>query len=243
MKISKFLAVALVASMFVACNNQKATKESLKTEVDSVSYTLGLDMGYKLKQNFPEINRELYLQGVLSGVDSVNILIEQKDIETVLGTFFQKKREETMKKEQEEQMKSVEKEFGDVKKAGEKFMEENKKAPGVKVTASGLQYVVIKEGKGEKPIEGSNVKVHYHGTLTDGVTVFDSSVDRKEPAQFNINQVIPGWTEGLQLMTVGSKYKFIVPQELGYGAFPRPDGAIKPFMPLIFEVELLEIIK
>jgi FKBP-type peptidyl-prolyl cis-trans isomerase FklB len=96
------------------------------------------------------------------------------------------------------------------------------------------------EGSGDKPTPQSKVKVHYHGTLTDG-TVFDSSVDRGEPTEFGVGQVIKGWTEGLQLMSVGSKFKFFIPQELAYGANPRPGGVIKPFMPLIFEVELLEI--
>ena len=124
---------------------------------------------------------------------------------------------------------------------GEKFLEENKSKDGVKVTESGLQYIVLKEGTGEKPTAESTVKVHYHGTLTDG-TVFDSSVDRGEPTEFGVGQVIRGWTEGLQLMPVGSKYKFFVPQDLGYGA--RQAGEkIKPYSTLIFEVELLEIVK
>ena len=103
-----------------------------------------------------------------------------------------------------------------------------------------MQYIVLKKGKGEKPKRTDRVKVHYHGTLADG-TVFDSSVDKGKPSEFGVGQVIKGWTEGLQLMNVGSKYKFFIPQELAYGATPRPGGVIKPFMPLVFEVELLEI--
>ena len=147
-----------------------------------------------------------------------------------------------LKKQKEEASKKVEAEFGDTKAEGVKFLEENKTAEGVQVTPSGLQYIVLKEGNGEKPTETSTVKVHYHGTLIDG-TVFDSSVDRGTPAEFPVNRVIKGWTEGLQLMSVGSKYKFFIPQELAYGAFPREGGVIKPFMPLIFEVELLEVKK
>jgi len=131
-------------------------------------------------------------------------------------------------------------EFGDYKKEGEKFLAENKTKPGVKTTATGLQYVVLKQGKGDAPKVSSRVKVHYHGTLTDG-TVFDSSVDRGEPTEFGVGQVIKGWTEGLQLMNPGAKYKFFIPQDLGYGATPRPGGKIKPFATLIFEVELLEV--
>lgn len=108
------------------------------------------------------------------------------------------------------------------------------------MTASGLQYVVLKEGTGPKPTATSNVTVHYHGTTPDG-TVFDSSVERGEPVPLSLNQVILGWTEGLQLMKEGGKYRFFIPQELAYGANPRPGGPIKPFMPLVFEVELIQI--
>ena len=124
--------------------------------------------------------------------------------------------------------------------AGKKFLEENKLKEGVITTESGLQYEVIKMGKGAKPTATDKVKVHYHGTLTDG-TVFDSSVDRGEPITFALNQVIPGWTEGVQLMPVGSKFRFYIPQELGYGA--RQAGSIPPYSTLIFEVELLGIEK
>ena len=130
--------------------------------------------------------------------------------------------------------------FGDTKEQGEKFLEENKLREGVIVTESGLQYEVLKMGKGQKPSATDRVKVHYHGTLIDG-TVFDSSVDRGEPIVFGLNQVIAGWTEGVQLMPVGSKFKFFIPQELGYGS--RAAGSIPPYSTLIFEVELLGIEK
>ena len=123
-----------------------------------------------------------------------------------------------------------------------KFLEVNRSKEGVQTTDSGLQYIVLKEGSGDKPKAISKVKVHYHGTSLDG-TVFDSSVDKGVPSEFFVNQVIKGWTEGLQLMSVGSKYKFFIPQELAYGAFPHQGSPIKPFSALIFEVELLEIIK
>ncbi len=130
--------------------------------------------------------------------------------------------------------------YGEAIAAGKKFLEENKLKEGVITTESGLQYEVIKMGKGAKPTATDKVKVYYHGTLTDG-TVFDSSVDRGEPITFALNQVIPGWTEGVQLMPVGSKFRFYVPQELGYGA--RQAGSIPPYSTLIFEVELLGIEK
>ena len=130
--------------------------------------------------------------------------------------------------------------YGNVKEDGEKFLTENALKEGVKVTESGLQYEVLKMGKGKKPSATDKVKVHYHGTLIDG-TVFDSSVERGEPTSFGLNQVIKGWTEGLQLMPVGSKFRFYIPQELGYGA--QAAGSIPPYSTLIFEVELLGIEK
>ncbi len=242
MKVIKLLFVCGTIISLVSCNGQGVTKKALETELDSVSYALGLDMGTKVKANFEDINKELFVQGFHNGVDSTDMKISPEVINNVLNKFFQKRQEEAMKKQQEEATKKVEAEFADVKAEGEKFMETNKTAEGVQTTDSGLQYIVLNEGSGEKPTETSRVKVHYHGTLIDG-TVFDSSVERGEPAEFGVNQVIKGWTEGLQLMPVGSKYKFFIPQDLAYGAFPRQGGAIKPFMPLIFEVELLEIVK
>jgi FKBP-type peptidyl-prolyl cis-trans isomerase FklB len=134
-----------------------------------------------------------------------------------------------------------EKKFAAIKEEGEAFLTENKNKAGITTTASGLQFEVVEEGNGQKPAATNTVKVHYHGTLIDG-TVFDSSISRGEPATFGVHQVIPGWTEALQLMSVGSKYRLYIPQELGYGAHPHPGGAIKPFMALIFDVELLDIL-
>jgi FKBP-type peptidyl-prolyl cis-trans isomerase FklB len=130
--------------------------------------------------------------------------------------------------------------YGTVKEEGEKFLAENALKEGIQVTESGLQYEVLKMGRGKKPAATDRVKVHYHGTLIDG-TVFDSSVERGEPTSFGLNQVIAGWTEGLQLMPVGSKFRFYIPQELGYGS--RNAGSIPPYSTLIFEVELLGIEK
>ena len=126
------------------------------------------------------------------------------------------------------------------KLAGEAFLADNAQRPEVNTTASGLQYEVLQEGDGPKPSPTSQVTVHYHGTLIDG-TVFDSSVERGAPATFGVNQVIRGWTEALQLMAAGSKYRLTIPQELAYGANPHPGGAIQPYAALIFDVELLSI--
>ena len=138
------------------------------------------------------------------------------------------------------QSKKMEKLYGGNKVAGEKFLAENAKKAGVKTTPSGLQYEVIKMGNGPLPTDTNSVKVNYHGTLIDG-TVFDSSIERKTPITFKVNQVIKGWTEALKLMPVGSKFKLYVPQELAYAGADR--GKIKPFSMLIFEVELISIEK
>jgi FKBP-type peptidyl-prolyl cis-trans isomerase len=241
MKTIKFLLVSTVILALISCNNAGIAQKSLETELDTVSYALGLDMGIKVKANFSDVDKDLYIQGFISGLDSTDILIEQKDVSIFLRNYFQRQQQEKQKKQQEEALAKAEEEFGAVKEEGVKFLEENSTKPGVVVTESGLQYVVLKEGSGDKPVATSKVKVHYHGTLIDG-TVFDSSVDKGTPAEFMANRVIKGWTEGLQLMAVGSKYKFFVPQELAYGAFPRQGGAIKPFAALIFEVELIEIV-
>ena len=131
----------------------------------------------------------------------------------------------------------TEKESAGLKAVGENFLIANAKNPDVITTASGLQYQILKAANGPKPNASSKVKVHYHGTTIDGA-VFDSSVDRGEPIEFGLNQVIPGWTEGVQLMSVGSKYKFFIPQAMAYGA-QSPSPAIAPYSTLIFEVELL----
>jgi len=125
---------------------------------------------------------------------------------------------------------------------GDAFLAKNAKAPGVQTTASGLQYQVITEGKGAKPQPSDIVKVNYKGTLLDGKT-FDSSYDRGEPATFPLNQVVPGWQEGIAMMPVGSKYKFWIPAKLGYGDKGTPGGPIPPNATLVFEVELLDIVK
>lgn len=239
MKVIKFVLVLTLISTIVSCNSQGITKKELKTDIDTASYALGLDIALKLKGNFSEIDQNLFIQGVRSGLDSTNILIEFDKVEPILRDFFQKKQIADREKQQAEELKRLETEFAEYKLEGEKFLELNKDAEGVVTTASGLQYIVLKEGSGEKPTETSTVKVNYHGTLVDG-TVFDSSVDRGEPIEFGVNRVIKGWTEGLQLMSTGSKYKFFIPQDLAYGPAQKGE-VIKPFSVLVFEVDLLEV--
>lgn len=231
------IAVALMSS----CGNNDSKDVVLANEIDSVSYALGANMANNIVKDFSEANSDAFIKGFNDVLDSATLKITLEELQGVLQPFFQRKQQEAMIKQQQEAEKAAQEQFGDVKVQGEKFMEDNKSNPGVKVTASGLQYIVMKEGKGKQPTAESNVEVHYHGTTPDG-TVFDSSVERGESITFNASQVIPGWTEGLQLMKEGAKFKFFIPQDLAYGANPRPGGPIKPFMPLVFEVELIKVV-
>ena len=193
--------------------------------------SMGETIGKSIKEQEPEglvgepslaTDFELIKQGFVNGL--------YEDFEMMNATEASRYIQQTLNKIK----------FGNTKEQGEHFLAENALKEGVKVTESGLQYEVIKMGKGPKPGPTDRVKVHYHGTLIDG-TVFDSSVNRGEPIVFGLNQVIRGWTEGVQLMPVGSKFRFFIPQELGYGASQA--GSIPPYSTLIFEVELLGIEK
>ena len=176
------------------------------------------------------ISKENFLAGFIAGT------LENHGVMTMdQADMYTRTAMETIK------AKAVAEKYAEYKAENEKFLADNKAKEGVKTTASGLQYKVIKEGKGEIPTETSRVKVHYKGTLIDG-TEFDSSYKRKEPATFGVNQVIKGWTEALKLMPVGSKWELYIPQELAYGD-RQTGGQIKPFSTLIFEVELLDIEK
>jgi FKBP-type peptidyl-prolyl cis-trans isomerase FklB len=242
MKTSKSILLATILVGLVSCNKLVEEKKSLENELDSVSYALGLDMAVKIKSNWDKADVDLYQQGFRNGMDSTNLLINPKDLNGLLNPFFQKLQLEKRKAQFEKKDKEAVLKFSGVKKEGITFLEENKKKTGVKTTASGLQYLVMKQGKGPKPAGlTTRVKVHYHGTTIAG-KVFDSSVDKGTPSVFGLNQVIKGWTEGVQLMNVGSKYKFFIPQELAYGTQER-GALIKPFSTLVFEIELLEIVK
>jgi FKBP-type peptidyl-prolyl cis-trans isomerase FklB len=230
-KIYLVLVIGLLAS---SCKNSKnEIKINLNSDVDSVSYAIGHAIAQsiktqnkQIKQQSPDLNMEIINQSILANFDEKSeSLIDSLRSQKIIQDYFMNKQ-----KNNEE----------NAKVNGVKFLEENMSKEGVKTTESGLQYVVIFEGNGKTPSETSNVTVHYHGT-TPGGEVFDSSVDRGEPATFGLNQVIKGWTEGVQLMKEGAKYKFFIPQELAYGANPRPGGPIKPYMPLVFEIELISV--
>jgi FKBP-type peptidyl-prolyl cis-trans isomerase FklB len=242
MKLVKKLAVVAVTVSLFSCGNQAQDVKILETELDSVSYAVGLSMSGQLKSNFSEVNKAILAQGIRNGLDSTNLLIDAKDMQEVLSGYFKKKQQAQMEERQAAASKAAEAKFGENKKAGEDFLEANKSKKGVQTTESGIQYIVLKEGSGEKPAGPmTKVKVHYHGTNIEG-NIFDSSVDRGTPATFGLNQVIKGWTEGVQLMNEGAKYKFFIPQELAYGAQQKGEN-IKPFSTLIFEIELLEVLK
>ena len=190
MKLVKSLvAVAITVSMF-SCGNQVKEVKTLNTEIDSVSYAIGLNMATQFKANLKEVNDDAFIQGYISGKDSTNLLVAQKDIQTIINTYLRKQQTAKMEEQRAKAAKEAEAKFGDNKKAGEDFLVENKSKEGVITTDSGLQYIILKEGTGDQPASPSTrVKVHYHGTNLEG-EVFDSSVDRGTPAEFGLNEVI-----------------------------------------------------
>lgn len=221
-----FLVVTATSALLIGTGCQKKVK--IETDIQKASYAIGQQIGGQVKSQDLGLDVEVLAQSIKEAANGDKPAMTPEEMQAAL----QKLQEVAMKKRQEK--------ADSAKKEGSDFLEKNKTAAGVKVTASGLQYIVETEGKGEKPKATSKVKVHYTGTLTDGKK-FDSSYDRKEPAEFVLNQVIPGWTEALQLMNVGSKWKIFVPSDLGYGAGGVP--GIPPNSVLIFEVELLDIVK
>jgi FKBP-type peptidyl-prolyl cis-trans isomerase FklB len=222
--------IVLLAAGITACNGGSISGKDVKvkTETDSVAYALGHSIGNNLKSQFPDVSPEILSSALLEAFEGKeNKLFESAQAaDSYIRGYLQLASD---RKAEENKVK------------GEEFLSKNAKKEGVTVTESGLQYQVITEGTGPKPTAENTVKVHYHGTTIDG-EVFDSSVERGEPATFPLGGVIKGWTEGLQYMTVGSKYKFVIPADLAYGS--RQAGAkIGPNSTLIFDVELLEIVE
>jgi FKBP-type peptidyl-prolyl cis-trans isomerase FklB len=212
--------------LFLACKTEKPKESaSLITELDSVSYSLGVNIGENIKKQFENINLDNFEARIKDVLEKeLETKISDNQAQAIINSYFSKKQ----KKESESMIKE-----------GANYLQENAKREGVTTLPSGLQYEVIKDGTGSIPTLEDNVTTHYHGTLVDG-TVFDSSVDRGEPASFPVGGVIKGWTEALQLMSVGSKWKLYVPYDLAYGE--RGAGAqIGPYSTLIFEVELISI--
>jgi FKBP-type peptidyl-prolyl cis-trans isomerase len=226
----KVLALPAILLGLTACDQMQEKQAeapaptTMETDADRFSYGLGMIIGERVLKQYSDVDYELLLEGIKA---------QHKDQPTLI----------TIEQATEALTTHMEKDFATKSEAnkekGVAYLQENMKKEGVQVTESGLQYSVVTEGDGAKPLATDQVTVHYRGTLIDG-TEFDSSYTRGEPATFGLNQVIPGWTEGVQLMNVGSKYQFVIPQELGYGD-RGAGGAIGPFETLIFEVELVAI--
>lgn len=196
------------------------------SDTKDVSYAVGMSLGESLlQQNLKSLDATLIAQAIQDTFEGKELKFSPQEANQLIQEFLRAESE---------------KQFAVNKETGEAFLKQNAERSEVSVTPSGLQYEVIVEGSGNKPSAADTVTVHYHGTLIDG-TVFDSSVQRNQPATFGLSQVIKGWTEGLQLMNEGSKFRFYIPQDLAYGATPHPGGPIEPYMTLIFDVELLAI--
>ena len=224
--------IALVSAQTKSKNPKSNNQNNLKVEEDSVSYAIGVNIGTNLSDPSMKINFDLLIDGMRDKKKGACKLTDSQ-VKSVLESFNQK----MMKKKSEDNSAVA----SNNKIIGEEFLNDNKKKPGVITLPSGLQYKVIQEGTGASPRDSSIVKVHYKGTLIDG-REFDSSYKRGEPAQFPLNQVIKGWTAGLQLMKVGAKYQFFIPSNLAYGDTGAGE-MIQPGSTLIFEVELIDIIK
>ena len=200
--------------------------------MDKLSYALGIGIGSQLAgMGAKELNIDDFAQAIKDVISGSELKVDNAEAQTLVQNFFQ---------EQEAKQQAAAAEAGKVAKAaGEAFLAENGKKEGVVTLPSGLQYQVLKEGNGKKPSATDQVVCHYEGTLIDG-TVFESSYKRNQPATFGLNQVIAGWTEGVQLMQEGAKYRFFIPYNLAYGE--RGAGAqIPPFAALVFDVELIEV--
>lgn len=201
--------------------------------MDKVSYALGLGIGRQLSQmGADSLNIDDFAQAIKDILASKEPAVSDAEAQTLVKDFFEK--------QEAKQRAAAAEKFKDTKEKGEKYLAENAKKEGVVTLPSGLQYQVIKEGNGRKPKATDKVKCHYEGMLIDG-TLFDSSIQRGEPATFPLNGVIAGWTEGLQLMQEGAKYRFFIPYQLGYGEHGA-GASIPPFAALVFDVELIEVI-
>ena len=232
--MKKTLLALAMTGIVAGCSTPSETQEQsqLDTTDQKVSYGMGLVLGERMKNDLPDLQMDQFLEGFRHGHagDEAAKRMTREEIQTALMTYQQQL--------QEEQTKQIEELAQKNKDAGEAFLAENGARDGVQTTESGLQYEIVTEGTGDKPAETDTVKVHYTGTLISG-KVFDSSRERGEPVSFALNQVIPGWTEGLQLMNEGARYKLFIPSKLAYG--PGGNRAIGPNETLIFDVELLDI--
>jgi FKBP-type peptidyl-prolyl cis-trans isomerase FklB len=228
--MKKLIAIALVLSLFAGTISAQK-KGTPKTKKEKVSYSIGVNIGKNMKMQGLDLDQGLLTQGIKDGLNNSKTAISEKDMEATMTAFQQEMTSKMQTKQKADGEKNT--------KEGEAFLAANKGKDGVITLPSGLQYKILKSGDGPKPTKEQTVKCHYRGTLIDG-TEFDSSYKRGEPTEFPVGQVIKGWTEALQLMSVGSKWQLFIPSDLAYG----PNGAgqmIGPNATLIFEVELLSI--
>ena len=236
MKFTTFTFCLLLAGtlIFSGCNSSGGSGDvSLETNVDSVSYSLGYQNGEFLKQRgMTDVNPEKLKAGLQAALEDADAQLSDAQMQRVVQSFQQKAQRKAQQQKMEQGQEN--------QKKGEEFLAQNKEKEGIQVTDNGLQYKVLEEGSGASPDTTDQVRVNYKGELIDG-TVFDSSYERGEPVTFPLSRVIPGWTQGLQLMKEGAKYKFFIPGNLAYGQNPPPRSPIGPNETLIFEVELLEI--
>jgi len=231
--LSAVVTVYCTSVLFSQQVKKEPQKLELKTKKEKVSYCIGWNIGSSLKREKVDINTTVLSQALRDALTGGIPSLTDEEMKQVMTTFHQEL--------QMKQMETMNKQADKNKKEGDKFLVENRIKPGVKTTPSGLQYKVVQEGKGDKPTADDTVTVHYKGTTIDGKE-FDSSYKRGQPATFPLKGVIPGWTEGVQLMSVGSKYEFYIPSKLGYGE--RGAGeSIGPNATLIFIVELISIEK
>ncbi len=205
--------------------------QPMETPDDRLSYTIGMDIGESLAEQDININLDLLLEGLRAAYSGEETRLTREEADAERDGFMQRRQQEMADQQQQEAQRDLEE--------GQAFLAENRANPDVEETASGLQYRVIQQGEGRSPSATDRVTVHYRGTLINGVE-FDSSFARNQPATFGLNQVIPGWTEGVQLMQEGAIFEFFIPAELAYGEQGRP-GPIGPNSTLIFEVELIEV--
>lgn len=232
----------VIALLLGSCAKSSIKNAKLVTENDTLSYAIGANFYNQLIRDSITLN-PLVLAKSLMDAKAGKLLMTEAEFQGFLMRFSTKMQEVQMKKQAEESKKQAEANkitYKNVIAQGDSFLQKNKERSGVIVTASGLQYEVVKMGTGPKPKETSTVKVNYTGTLING-TVFDTSIG-KQPAELQVNGVIKGWTEALQLMPAGSKFKLYIPESLAYGGTGAGE-AIKPYSTLIFEVELIEVVK
>ncbi len=227
----KFAWLGIVSVLIMACQGNTQEQVHIKTFKDSVSYSIGMNIGRDLKGQSIDVDPNVLAQGIKDMMAGDKTLLTQEQVQSCMMSL----QKDVMAKRESKNKELA----GKNKKEGDAFLAANKTKDGVKVTSSGLQYKVLKEGTGPKPTATQTVSVNYRGTLIDG-TEFDSSIKRGKPAEFPVNGVIKGWTEALQLMPVGSKWELVIPPDLAYGE-QGAGSAIGPNAVLIFEVELLAI--